>query len=150
MSIGCVLGLLLLKLLDARAVLGIFSGFAMVCVAFALYGNRSAALIAFPAAGFFLSVMFSIIFSLALNSVRRHHGAFSGILCSGILGGAVLPLVVGMLGDRLGLRMALTLVFVTIGYIFAIAFWARPLVRNETLRPARERPADAAMLDHRF
>ena len=42
----------------------------------------------------------------ALNSVSRHHGAFSGILCTGILGGAVTPLLVGMLGDRLGLRPA--------------------------------------------
>ena len=49
--------------------------------------------------------MWSIIFSLALNSVSRHHGAFSGILCTGILGGAVVPLLVGALGDRIGLRL---------------------------------------------
>jgi fucose permease len=87
----------------------------------------------FPVAGFFLSVMFSVIFSLALNSVPRHHGAFSGILCTGILGGALVPLLVGLLGDWLGLRLALTVLFVTVGYILGISFWARPLVRNETV-----------------
>src|SRR4029450_10662785 len=103
MSLGCVFGLLLLKLLDSKFVLGMFCTGAIVCVALALFGAREIALFAFPMAGFFLSVMFSVVFSLALNSTRRHHGALSGILCTGILGGALLPLLVGMLGDWLGL-----------------------------------------------
>jgi len=133
MSVGCVLGLLLLKILDSKVVLAIFSVLAMLCVAAALFGPKDAALLAFPASGFFLSVMFSVIFSLALNSVPQNHGALSGILCTGILGGAILPLLVGFLGDRLGLRMAMTLVFLTIAYIFSIGVWARPLVRNDTV-----------------
>ena len=50
---------------------------------------------------------FSVVFSLALNSVPEHPGAFSGILCTGILGGAVVPLLVGVLGDHIGLRLAM-------------------------------------------
>ena len=99
----------------------------------ALFGSAGIALLAFPASGFFLSVMFSIIFSLALNSVSRHHGAFSGILCTGILGGAVVPLLVGMLGDHVGLRLAMLAVFVTLGFILSISWWAQPLIRNETV-----------------
>ena len=133
MSVGCVLGLLLLKILDSKIVLVAFSALAMLCAAAALFGPKEAALFAFPASGFFLSVMFSVIFSLALNSASQHHGALSGILCTGILGGAVLPLLVGFLGDRLGLRTAMTLVFLTIAYIFSIGIWARPLVRNQTV-----------------
>lgn len=133
MSVGCLLGLLLLRLLDSRVVLAIFSGAAVLCVAVALFGSAQVAAWAFPVAGFFLSVMFSVIFSLALNSVPRHHGAFSGILCTGILGGALVPLLVGVLGDWLGLRLALTVMFLTLGYIFSISFWARPLIANETI-----------------
>jgi fucose permease len=133
MSLGCVLGLVLLRLLDARVVLGLFTALAIACVALALFGSADISLVAFPATGFFLSVMWSIIFSLALNSASRHHGAFSGILCTGILGGAIVPLLVGMLGDRVGLRLAMLTVFVTLGYILSIAFWARPLIRNETV-----------------
>ena len=51
--------------------------------------------------------MWSIIFALALNSVAEHHGSFSGILCTAIVGGAIAPLVVGWLGDRVGLRYAM-------------------------------------------
>jgi len=135
MAIGCLLGLVLLKLLDSKVVLGSFTILAFACVGLALFGPAQIALWAFPASGFFLSVMFSIIFSLALNSVSQHHGAFSGILCTGILGGAVVPLLVGVLGDRFGLRLAMTSVFATLGFILSIAWWAQPLIRNETVGP---------------
>ena len=133
MSIGCVLGMVLLRLLDAKLVLAAFAVGAIACVALALFGSAAVALLAFPATGFCLSVMWSIIFSLALNSVSRHHGAFSGILCTGILGGAVVPLLVGVLGDHLGLRLAMLTVLATLGFILSIAWWARPLIRNETV-----------------
>jgi len=133
MSLGCLLGLVLLRLLDSRLVLGGAAVLAIGCVALALFGPADVSLMAFPATGFCLSVMWSIVFSLALNSVSRYHGAFSGILCTGILGGAIVPLFVGMLGDRVGLRLAMLTVFVTLGYILSVAFWARPLIRNETV-----------------
>lgn len=133
MSLGCVLGLLLLKLLDSRVVLAMFTVAAMICLAVALYGSAAASTLAFPLCGFFLSVMFSVIFSLSLNSVPKHHGALSGILCTGILGGAVVPLLVGLLGDRVGLKAAMLTVFVTLAYILGISVWARPLVKNETV-----------------
>ncbi len=133
MSVGCLLGLVLLKLLDAKVVLATFTLLALVFVGLALFGPANVALLAFPITGFFLSVMYSIVFSLALNSVSRHHGAFSGILCTGILGGAVVPLLVGMLGDWLGLRTALLAVFVTLGFILSVSWWAQPLIRNETV-----------------
>lgn len=146
MSLGCLLGLVLLKLLDSRTVLAGFSVLAIGSVALALFGPAAVSRLAFPAAGFFLSVMFSIVFSLGLNSVPRHHGAFSGVLCTGILGGAVVPMLVGVLGDAIGLRGAMSLAFLTLAYILGVSAWARPLVRNETvslaqlLSPGKPRP----------
>jgi fucose permease len=49
------------------------------------------------------------------------------------VGGAIVPLLVGLLGDWLGLKTALLTVFVTLAYILGISLWARPLVRNETV-----------------
>lgn len=133
MSVGCLFGLVLLRLFDSKVVLGFAVVLAMGCVALALFGSANLSFRAFSAAGFFLSVMWSIVFSLALNSVSCYHGAFSGILCTGILGGAVVPLLVGVLGDHLGLRVALLTVFLTLGFILSIAWWARPLIRNQTV-----------------
>jgi fucose permease len=137
MSLGCLLGLGLLKLLDSRIVLAGFSVLAIGSVALALFGPAGASQLAFPASGFFLSVMFSIVFSLGLNSVPRHHGAFSGVLCTGILGGAVVPMLVGVLGDAIGLRAAMSVAFLTLAYILCVSAWARPLVHNETVSLAQ-------------
>jgi fucose permease len=139
MSIGCLLGLVLLKLLDSKLVLAAFTLLAFASVGLALFGSAQTALVAFPMSGFFLSVMYSIVFSLGLNSVRRYHGALSGILCTGILGGAVVPLLVGLLGDWFGLRIGLLSVFATLAYILSVCYWARPLVRNETILTNRKR-----------
>ena len=67
------------------------------------FGSAKISLIAFPWIGFFASVMYPDNFSLALNSVEEHHGSFSGIIVTGIIGGAIVPLIIGWLGDHLGL-----------------------------------------------
>ena len=103
MTAGGVLGLLLVKLMDSRKVLILFyatgdcQSECCTCSAADI-----TALIAFPMVGFFASVMYPIIFSLALNSMNEHHGSFSGILVTGIIGGAIVPLIVGWLGDHIG------------------------------------------------
>ncbi len=132
LTVGCLLGLLLLKLFDSRTVLMVFSSGAILSLAAALFGPATVSMYAFPLTGFFASVMWSVIFSLALNSVPAHHGTFSGILCTAILGGAVVPLLIGGIGELIGLKFAMLLLFVTLGYIFSIGLWARPLVTNKT------------------
>jgi fucose permease len=82
--------------------------------------------------------MWPVIFSLALNSVAEHHGSFSGILVTGIIGGAIVPLVIGGLGDLLGLRAGMLFLYVAMGYILGIGFWARPLIRNVTIQSRKE------------
>jgi fucose permease len=134
LTLGCILGLGLLKLMDSKLVLRIFSLGAMISLATALItSNGVVAYYGFIGVGFFASVMWSVIFSLALNSLKNNHGAFSGILCSGILGGAVVPLIVGLIGDAFGLRIGMSFVFLTLLYIFSIGFWARPLINNKTI-----------------
>lgn len=138
LTIGCFLGLLLLKFFDSRKVLMIFTSGAVVAMLVALFGSKELAIYAFPMTGFFASVMYSIIFSLALNSVPHHHGTFSGILCAGIAGGAVVPLIIGGLGELVGLRMAMLFLLIPLGYILSIGIWAKPLVNNVTVKSLKE------------
>jgi fucose permease len=133
MTAGCLLGVVLLKLADSRRVLIGFSAAALASLTAALFGSATVSYYSFMLVGFFLSVMWSIIFSLALNSVDRHHGSFSGILCTGIVGGAFVSLAVGWLGDRVGLRFGMLLLYATLGYILSIGFWAHPLIDNATI-----------------
>jgi len=138
LTVGCFLGLILLKFFDSRTVLITFAIGAIISLAFAIFGSQHISLYAFPLAGFFASVMWSIIVSLALNSVPTHHGTFSGILCTGIVGGAIVPLVIGGLAELIGLRYAMTLLFITLGYILSIGFWAKPLIKNETVSSIKD------------
>jgi fucose permease len=138
MTAGGVLGLVLLKLMDSRKVLIIFTVLALVCLTAALFGSANISLFAFPAVGFFASVMYPIIFSLALNSVNEHHGSFSGILCTGIIGGAIVPLIIGSLGDHWGLRSGMLFLYITMGYILSIGFWAKPIIKNKTIFDKKE------------
>lgn len=134
LTVGCILGLGLLKVIDSKLVLRIFSIAAMISLATALLtSNGMTAYYGFIGVGFFASVMWSVIFSLALNSLPSNHGAFSGILCSGIIGGAIVPLIVGVLGDAIGLRGGMAFVFITLSYILSISFWAKPLIKNKTI-----------------
>jgi fucose permease len=133
LTAGCLLGLVLLKFLDSRKVLILFAAGAIICLTLALFGSAEISLYAFPISGFALSVMWSVVFSLALNSLKNNHGAFSGILCTGIVGGAVMSLIIGKLGDIIGLKYAMTTLYITLGYILSIGFWAKPLVNNATI-----------------
>jgi len=133
MTAGGVLGLLLLKILDSRKVLISFTIAALICLSAAFFGSGPVALVAFPAVGFFASVMYPIIFSLALNSIDEHHGSFAGIMVTGIIGGAIVPVIIGGLGDLLGLRTGMFFLYVTMGYILSVGFWAKPLITNKTV-----------------
>ena len=116
---------------------------AVVLLSVGLFGSGPAALWALPMTGFAASVMWPIIFSLALNSVASHHGSFSGILCTGIIGGALVPPIIGFLGGFLGLRQRMFVLYLTLGYIISIGLWARPLIANETIARKKEREAAA-------
>jgi len=133
MTVGCLLGLILLKIIDSKLVLLVFTSGAVIALLAGLLGSKGMALIAFPLTGFFASVMYPVIFSLALNSVPKHHGTFAGILCTGIAGGALVPLLIGGIAELVGLRLAMFLLFVTMGYIFSIGIWAHPIVTNATI-----------------
>jgi len=134
MTVGCVLGLGLLKVFDSKLVLGIFTSTALIILTFTLFGSLKMALFGFAALGFCLSVMYAIIFSLALNSVTKYHGSFAGILCTAIAGGAIFSLLIGRLKDMIGLQMGMVLLYLPLAYILSIAFWAKPLVSNATIR----------------
>jgi len=139
MTAGGVLGLFLLKIMDSGKVLIVFTVLAIISLSIGLFtGSDRVALYAFPIVGFFASVMYPIIFSLALNSVEEHHGAFSGILLTGVIGGAVIPLIIGAIGDHWGLRTGMLFLYITLGYILTVGFWAKPIIKNKTIQDSRK------------
>ncbi len=71
----------------------------------------------FGLASFLSPMVYSYV---ALNSIADYHESFSEILVTGIAGGAVLPLIVGALGDAFGLRVGMLFLYISLGYIMSI------------------------------
>ena len=133
MTAGTFIGLILVKLFDTRGILILFTALAILSLSIALFGGASITLYAFPAVGFFIAVMYPIIISLALNSVSANHGSFAGILMTGICGGAIIPLIVGVLGDYYTLKNGMLFLYLTFGFILSIGIWAKPLINNSKI-----------------
>ena len=131
MTLGTISGLFLLKKIDSRKILIFFTSASIISFLLAVFGPLKVSLILFPLVGFFISTMWSIIISLALNSTSKDHGAFSGILVSGIIGGAVIPLIIGILADFVGLKFGMTILLIPLLFILTIGFWSSPLINNK-------------------
>jgi len=144
LTMGCLVGMVLLKLFDSRKVLIGGCVGALLCLSAALFAPANVSLIAFPGIGLFASVLWPIVVSLALNSVAEYHGSFSGILSTAIIGGAVVPVIIGRIGDYVGLRSGMAFLYVTFGFVLSVGFWARPLINNATIR-LKKAPAQTAV-----
>ena len=73
--------------------------------------------------------MFPTIFSLAIKDLGANTSQGSGILCLAIVGGALIPLLQGMLADSIGLQLAFILPAICYLYIaYYGLFGSRPTV----------------------
>ena len=88
---------------------------ALVLAAMATHGLVS--MWAILAVGFFNSIMFPTIFTLAIKNLGQHMGQASGILCMAVVGGAIVPLAQGLLADWQGIRAGFLLPVLCYGYI---------------------------------
>jgi len=134
MTIGCIFGMILLKFFDCRKLLRGSGYLTIILLLLALFGNKSVSLIAFPSIGFSISMMYSIVFSLGLNTAPSNHGSFAGILCSAIVGGAVGPLIISKISDLTNLKLGMCFIFLTIGYMTFLGFWSKPIINNKTIK----------------
>ncbi len=133
LSVGCLGGMLLLKLYDSRRVLAILSVFAIISFSIGLYSGTGVAKWVFPLVGLFESVMWPIILSLALNSVDKHHESLTGFLYTASIGGAFGPFIIGTFSDISGLRSSLNYIYLPLLFIAFIIFWAKPIIKNKLI-----------------
>ena len=83
-------------------------------------GNANVAMWALIAIGFFNSIMFPTIFSLATKNLGKFTNSASGILCTAIVGGALIPLLQGKIADDFG--MMISYVAPAVCYLYIVFF----------------------------
>ena len=81
--------------------------------------------------GLFCSVMWSNIFSLAIEGLGPLKGQASALLIMAILGGAVLPPIQGAVADQFGLRASYLVPAVAFGYIVFFGLYGYRAGRKE-------------------
>ncbi len=99
---------------------GLLAGFAVanvVLLGVTLASGGKVALYGIVATGLFNSIMFPTIFSLAIERLGPLTNKASSLLIMAIVGGAIIPLLQGMLADRIGLHLSFVLPVVCYVYI---------------------------------
>jgi FHS family L-fucose permease-like MFS transporter len=91
----------------------------LLLLAFTLSGNF--AVYAIMGVPFFMSIMFPTIFSLSIRGLGEKTKKGSSLLIMGIVGGAVVPLLLGRVSDISNIRVAYLVPLVCFAYIFYFA-----------------------------
>jgi fucose permease len=107
----------------SRRILRVYSFLALACLLVADYGSKDMSAVGFAACGFFTSVLFTLIFSGTINSFTENHGTISGLLCTAILGGALIPPLVGYVGDNFGMHAAMLVPAVCFAYVLGLSLF---------------------------
>ena len=77
---------------------------AIALIAFTVTSTGQTAMWSIIAVGFFNSVMFPTIFTLAIRQLGPLTSRGSGLLCQAIVGGAIVPLIQGLAADAVSVQ----------------------------------------------
>lgn len=116
--IGRFIGSYLTKIISPSKVLSAFAIGALLMILISMTSSGFIAMWSILAVGLFNSIMFPTIFTLAINGLNDLKPQASGILCTMIVGGAIVPPLYGLLTDHLGFKLAFVIVLMCYGYIF--------------------------------
>ena len=115
--VGRFIGAALMTVIDARKLLALFAVVAAALLATTMGTQGHVAMWSVLAIGLFNSIMFPTIFTSAIEGMGPLTGKASSLLVMAIVGGAVVPLLQGMLADRIGIQPAFVLPLLCYAYI---------------------------------
>jgi FHS family L-fucose permease-like MFS transporter len=97
--------------------LSVMAGAVVCLVLITVLSSGTFAMWPIIAVGLFNSIMFPTIFTLAIDGLGQHTSQGSGILCFAIVGGAVVPLLMGALADSFGIHHSFLITLICYLYI---------------------------------
>ena len=115
--IGRLVGAALMNYIAATKYLAVNALIAMVMILVSMNTTGSVAMWSILAVGFFNSIMFPTIFTLAVKGLGSMTSKGSGLVCQAIVGGALVPLIQGLAADTVGIQMSFAVPLVCYIYI---------------------------------
>lgn len=120
--VGRFIGSAVQRKIKPGTVLGFNAIMASLLVITSMMNDGKIAMWSILLVGLFNSIMFPTIFSLAIRGLGKHTGQASGILCMAIVGGAIVPVLQGLLADNIGIHHAFILPVLCYWYIAYYGF----------------------------
>ena len=115
--VGRFIGSYLTKIFQAGKVLSFFALIAIFLIFLSAISDGLISMWSILAIGLFNSIMFPTIFTLSLNGLGNLKPKGSGLLCTGIVGGAIIPPLYGLLTDFMGFKFSLIVLSLCYLYI---------------------------------
>jgi FHS family L-fucose permease-like MFS transporter len=135
--IGRFAGSAIMKRIAASRLLSLFGMSALICLTVVLLGTGVAPMWALVLLGFFHSIMFPTIFALSLKHLGPHTKLGSSLLVMSIIGGAVVPAIMGYISDMSSIRYAFWVPFFCHLYVLYFA--------TRGYRPVLDQPKETAL-----
>jgi FHS family L-fucose permease-like MFS transporter len=115
--VGRLLGAGIMTKVKAGKLLGIFGITAAVLITVSMFTSGSVAIGTLVLCGFFNSVMFPNIFTLGIAGLGPMTSKGSGLIMTAVVGGAVIPLAIGALADKVGIQHSFVIPIICYLYI---------------------------------
>lgn len=103
---GRILGAALMVVLPSTKYLAANAVLAILMILVSINTSGDTAMYSILAVGFFNSIMFPTIFTLAVKGLGSMTSKGSGLVCQGIVGGALIPVIQGVAADSVGIQMS--------------------------------------------
>ncbi|MFT4678324.1 MAG: FHS family L-fucose permease-like MFS transporter [Flavobacteriales bacterium] len=126
--VGRFIGAYLIRVMKPALVLTLFGSTAIVLLLISAVSSGFVAMWALLLVGFFNSIMFPTIFTLAIDKLGDLKPQGSGILCSAIVGGAIIPPLYGYAAEWQGFEKSFIIFIICYSFI---AFYAYRLLKGK-------------------
>ncbi|MFC2099084.1 MFS transporter [Bacteroidota bacterium] len=110
LMIGRLLGAGILVKIKPGNLVGWFAFIAASLIVFSMVTSGYVAIYSIVITGFFISIMFASIYSLAIDGLGRYTNEASSFLVMAISGGFFLPMIFGLVADEFSLKTSLVIV----------------------------------------
>lgn len=135
--VALLLSAFLLGKSKPNRMLVIFGGINVLLLLIVMTSRGAVAQWAVLGMGLFCSVMWSNIFSLAIDGLGAEKSQASSLLVMAILGGALLPPVQGLIADSVGIHASFIIPLVAFAYIVFYGLYGYRAGRNRQATPAQ-------------
>src|SRR6266849_8267672 len=119
--IGRFAGSAMMKRIAPPRLLGLFAACAFLCTLTAIAGSGAAPVWAVVLLGFFDSIMFPTIFALGVKNLGGYTKLGSALLVMSIIGGAIVPAVMGYISDASSIQKAFVVPLICYAYVLYFA-----------------------------